>query len=89
MIRLWVTTVGLVALLVQAGHAQRPAPSGNFVGRSSEPERTQRDSDGEWLTRAADGAGRGRTEPDAVGNRRVAFQDRCLQPLGHHASNNL
>ena len=24
-----------------------------------------------------------------MGNRRVAFQDRCLQPLGHHASNNL
>jgi hypothetical protein len=29
---------------------------------------------------------RERTQPDAVGNRAVAFQDGCLQPLGHHAS---
>jgi hypothetical protein len=34
---------------------------------------------------SADVAGRGRTGTDAVGKRGLAFQDRCLQPLGHHA----
>jgi hypothetical protein len=28
--------------------------------------------------------GRGRTRRDSVGTPEFAFQDRCLQPLGHH-----
>jgi hypothetical protein len=55
---------------------------GKFVGRHTSPQPMQADTNGQRRDSRAEVAGRGRTQRDAVGKRGLAFQDRCLQPLG-------
>jgi hypothetical protein len=60
-------------------------PVGSFVGRLTPPRVTRADLAGHCPCGASEEQGRGRTQRDTVGKRGLAFQDRCLQPLGHHA----